>query len=553
LPKILLIADVPRDTANTIEEHVQGIVRNSKFNIYLHRSRDKFPGNLKDFDAIILHYTLIAYPFRNDNMVSSELRYQLVHSNIPKFAIVQDDYRAIFERIRFFNFIGIKHVFTLGNLKVREKIYPSNLCNFTTSQILTGYNDGSYMSWPNIEWESRTIDIGYRARSLPRWMGELGTYKSEIVELVRKNETISNLTLDVNCSESSRLYGADWIHFLCNVRIALGTESGSSTLDFDGRYSDYWTYSHGKSINGTAEPLNIDYGVISPRIFEYTAARCLMGLTDGHYSGVVQPWEHYFPLRKDLANFRELIEFSKDETARTEMINRAYKHLVLSGNYSYSALALTIDERIMEFINISQDNRFSTRADIETKEVVETINSKGKENTLKSQLVYMAKFIDRKILPAILRGFLRRTLFLAYFNIKPKLKSLFFFGNIKEIHNACKAAKLKISIRNKLRLSIDLDLLLDFISEANKNDIELMQRFQTGLHFLEWDRGDLVDDRLVDFPKLTISSFQGAEGFYISKGLYSLGSPPTRLPRFSGFRFTHEADFQKLLDQILKI
>ena len=161
--------------------------------------------------------------------------------------------------------------------------------------------------------------------------------------------------------------------------------------------------------------------------------------------------------------------------------------------------------------------------------------------------------MDRRILPSILRIFLRKTIFLAYFNIRPKLTLLYILRSVKKVNEICKAAELKFSIRNLLRLSLDFQLLIEFVSHAKRNKIDLVQRVQNDVHFLEWDRADLIDDQLPDFPKLTFSSYKGAEGFFISKGLFSLGSPPTHLRRFSLFRFSHEKDFQKFLAQVLKV
>jgi hypothetical protein len=539
--------------ASTIEEHISGIADNSKFDVHVHRGRMPFAGDLGAFDSIILHYTLIAYPFRNDNMVSPEFRYQLVQSTVPKIAIVQDDYRAIFERVRFFNFIGINHVFTLGNLQVREKIYPSFLCNFTTSQILTGYSDNGYQNWPNNNWKERTIDLGYRARLLPPWMGELGTYKSEIIQLVKKNPATKGLNLDLSTSESSRIYGQDWVNFLCNTKIALGTESGSSTLDYDGRFSDQWTVSNSTS-QGIAKPLDFDYGVISPRIFEYSAARCLMALTDGEYSGVVKPWEHYFPLRKDLTNFQKLIDFSKDERSRTEMIERSYKHLISSGAYSYKSLAEIIDNKVFELIskrNISLSG-FSSSSNVSSVNKSPSSPYEFQITSFKERLIHSAKFLYFRIKPLSLRLLVRKLVFRLYSLLKPAFSLLIFYlVSVKRVSQICNRAEIKIRKKTKVTLALEFQTLDFFIQEAHKMGVELKQRTQGDLYFLEWAGADYPGDKLVEFPKLTFSAFHDEEGFFISKGLYSNGNPPFRLKRFSTFKDTNPTEFDKFLRQTL--
>ena len=38
--------------------------------------------------------------------------------------------------------------------------------------------------------------------------------------------------------------------------------------------------------------------VISSRVFEAIASRCLLILFKGDYSGIIKPWKHYLPLEK---------------------------------------------------------------------------------------------------------------------------------------------------------------------------------------------------------------------------------------------------------------
>jgi len=554
LPKVLLIADMASNGASTIEEHISGISNNSKNEVHIHRGRMPYAGNLEDFDAIILHYTLIAYPFRNDNMISPEVRYQLIQTTAPKIAIVQDDYRAIFERIRFFNFIGINHVFTLGNMEAREKIYPAFLCNFTTSQILTGYSDNAYKNWPYKAWSDRKIDIGYRARSLPIWMGELGTYKSKIIQQVKKNSAANGLNLDLSSSETSRIYGRDWVNFLCNTKIALGTESGSSTLDFDGRFSDYWTAGSSLNTKGIAEPLVFDYGVISPRIFEYTAARCLMALTDGQYSGVITPWEHYFPLRKDLKNFQELIDFSKDERLRTEMIHRAYQHLIRSELFSYKTLTEIIDNKVFELISKREPSRFRQRTNscVPSEFISPSSLDQRREASINERILEAAKFLYFGIKPLYLRLLVRKAAFRLYAFLKSGNGRIdFYTASWKRVSQICDKAEIKIWIRTKILLTLEFRTLDTFVQEARTVGVELKQRISGNLYFLEWAGADYFGDQLEEFPKLTFSAFQGEEGFFISKGLYSNGSPPYRFKRFSIFKDSNPVKFEKFLNQVL--
>jgi hypothetical protein len=81
--------------------------------------------------------------------------------------------------------------------------------------------------------------------------------------------------------------------------------------------------------------VGVYYRTVSPRVFEAAATGTCQILYEGKYSGVVAPGVHYLPLRKDFANFDEIMRLYRDEGVRREMVQRAERDLIASGTYSY--------------------------------------------------------------------------------------------------------------------------------------------------------------------------------------------------------------------------
>jgi hypothetical protein len=85
---------------------------------------------------------------------------------------------------------------------------------------------------------------------------------------------------------------------------------------------------------------------VSPRHFEAAAFRTAQILYEGRYSGILQPWHHYIPLRKDFANFDEAIAAFRNKALTAELIENAYRDLVASGAYSYARFIAAFDRRL---------------------------------------------------------------------------------------------------------------------------------------------------------------------------------------------------------------
>lgn len=335
--------------ASTVEEHIQGIVRNSKHEVCLFRV---FGGvidkPLENYDAIILHYSLIAFPFRNTIHLNELSKILISNFSGPKIALVQDEYRCVNERISFFNAIGIHHVFSVVNSDILENMYPTSTRKFDIETVLTGYfipilpND--FRKLPLLI--NRKIDVFYRSRTLPSWMGRTSTIKSNIPELVKNVLSETNFNYDVSSDEKERLYGDLWSERLQNSRITIASPSG---FDFSDRLG-HVSYDNNDYCNCDRCIFETPVQVISPRIFEYINSGTLIALIPGGYSGIIQPYKHYFPLEENLSNLPDLIRFSNTKEAQN-FVEDAFTDLSNNTYLSYARLANRIDEVAEKLIN----------------------------------------------------------------------------------------------------------------------------------------------------------------------------------------------------------
>ena len=108
---------------------------------------------------------------------------------------------------------------------------------------------------------------------------------------------------------------------MLNSKITLGTESGSSVIDFDGNIFDNYK----KLIENKFDYQNfyVKYikekdwlfpiAVIPPRCFESSVLKTVMILFEGSYSKILKPNRHYLALKKDFSNFSYINELITDD------------------------------------------------------------------------------------------------------------------------------------------------------------------------------------------------------------------------------------------------
>jgi len=363
--RILLFCNRPKETddASTILEHIDAFKKHSRHEIHLWSSLTGLPDQriLNEFDCLIVHYSI---SFLTDRYISRTTLERIRAFSGLKVAFLQDEYRRVNFMCLNLKYAGIHLLYSCAPLEVAQKMYAPLLPSVEIRTTLTGYVCERWEKTKIKEFSNREIDVGYRARKCPFFLGKKGYDKYLIGEEFLKNAQGLGLKIDISSKEKDRLYGSEWIEFLQNCRATLGTDSGSSIIDFNGeaeyRLSLYQAlHPFAKFAHVPPQYLELDgkleIQVISPRCFEAAALGTALILFPGNYSGILRPFDHYLPLEKDFSNLREVLDILNSENQAKEMIARARKDLIDSKKYSYSNFIDGVDDTLDE---VSQQKDF---------------------------------------------------------------------------------------------------------------------------------------------------------------------------------------------------
>jgi hypothetical protein len=309
---------------------------------------------LNHFDAVVVHYSLIA---SHNSYVSAQARTTLAKYRGLKGIFIQDEYRFVDATIAAMREMGVDILFTNVPEAEYDKVYPpETLPGVTKVNVLTGYVPERLLSRPVRPYGERPIDVGYRARKVPAWLGELSFGKYEIGRIFRDDAVGDGLVLDISFREEDRLYGDDWIDFICRCKAMLGVETGASVFDFTGdiqrNVEDHVRRDPGVNFQTLRDLYFADVdgkialNQISPRCFEAAALRTLMVMYEGDYSGRMQPWRHYVPLKKDHSNHAEVVAVLKDAARASEIVEAAYREVACNPRNMFRALATQFDDAL---------------------------------------------------------------------------------------------------------------------------------------------------------------------------------------------------------------
>lgn len=364
---ILLLCQYDPYNAAMVVEHINAIYVHSANRIYVLQDFVRRGGilpdgvNLDDFDAVIFHYSVSV---ALDSYIAPKTRMALSEFAGLKIAFIQDEYRFVNKTVTAIRDLGIRLLFTCVPETGIEKVYPAErLPGVIKVNVLTGYNSGYLSLYDPIPLASRTVDIGYRGRVYPAWHGRSGREKWEIAHGVLEHPLVATrgVRLDISCDETSRLYGQAWTDFIRNCRAMLGVESGCSIFDFDGSIStavETYTRLAGIDLHDDLQYLQvkkrffdgledlIPLNQISPRCLEAIGLRTLLVLFEGEYSGILEPWRHYVPLRKDFSNMEQVLDAVADDDRVAEIVSRAYGEVGQSEALSYRTFVRKFDDLV---------------------------------------------------------------------------------------------------------------------------------------------------------------------------------------------------------------
>lgn len=358
-PNVLLLADNSPGHAATVLDHIGALTELSYANVFVYNPRDisgSMMLDLDEFDAVVIHYSLVII---GDSYLAPSFRRKLRNYRGLKIQFIQDDYRWVDEMTEMMRYLGIHVLFTLVPRAQIPAVWKEEaLPGVRKIHTLAGYVPEGLVGRPVRPIRERPIDVGYRGRTLPFWLGRLAQEKVIIGREFAARAAEHGLNCDIGWRESDRVYGGNWINFIGSCRATLGTESGASITDFDGsverRVKQYLRRRPGADFEEVFDAIlapyegNVKFNVISPRIFEAIALRTPLVLFPGEYSGVVEPWRHYIPLEKDFSNMAAVVEKIRDTGFLEALAERAYEDIVVPGRYSFRVFVEEFDAVLRE-------------------------------------------------------------------------------------------------------------------------------------------------------------------------------------------------------------
>ena len=350
---ILLLADDQKGHPNTIHDHIQAFPRYSRHRVTLVNPRNLARSRFLDlgaFDVVVLHYSIVVIW---DDYLSPWFREQIAAYDGLKVQFLQDEYRWVDDITTESRRLGIDVLYSVVPPETVNAVYGDRLPNTEILYTLTGYVGEELVDSSVPPLAVRPIDVGYRGRSAPMWLGRLGFEKIEIGRGFLSHAARFELRTDIAWTEHARIYGKQWNDWVASCRTMLASESGSSVVDFDRSIETAVRSYLANNPTATYEEVERDVlstfppspviNTASPRLFEAAAMRTGMIMFPGEYSGIVRPWEHYVPLEKDFGNMAEVVERIRDDAFLADLTERAHADLIASGTYSYRSFVAAFD------------------------------------------------------------------------------------------------------------------------------------------------------------------------------------------------------------------
>jgi hypothetical protein len=337
-----------------------------------------------------------------------------------RIATVQDEFTQTDILNDFLVDFDVRHIFSVAPPSEWSKIYPKvDRTRVKFSFCLTGYLDDEEIE--RIEkldktGKPRTIDIGYRATPIRHVLGYIGYLKVKITDVFKVATERLSLKVDISNNPKDTFLGDAWYNFLLSCKYTLGVESGASVLDRDGsvdkRVQDYLRRYPQASFEEVQSACFADLDgqlqlrVVGPRHLEACLTRTCQILTEGEYNGILKPWVHYIPIRKDFSNIAEVLALVLKDELRKELADNAYRDIVQSGRYSFKSY-------VCEVLHSSLGERYQW-SEVSAEEMLIYHRNKSREARIQSYVKMRTIIINTvlKYMPkrafGVVEGFMKK-------------------------------------------------------------------------------------------------------------------------------------------------
>jgi hypothetical protein len=359
---LLYLAERPSALRMTTHQHLRALERlPSPSQVLTYNAASGAPAWLRrlNFDAVVLHTTFLCIRWYNR---FPELRRSvewLADIDAAKVAFPQDDYERGHLLDDWLDELGVTAVCTPLPGHASE-LYPRLSRTAAFYHALTGYLDKpatARFAALAPAGPERALNIAYRARRLPYWIGSHGQLKHLIGEAVLDAAPKHGLACDISTRPQETILGQAWLDFMASARATIGAESGSSVLDGRGairrKIESLLDERPDLSFEEVAEQMppgwdDYRFFALSPRHFEAVATKTAQILVEGQYSGVLEPERHYLPVRRDFSDLDEVLERARDRNLLAQVAEQAYEDIYERGDYGTDRLTRLLEEVLRE-------------------------------------------------------------------------------------------------------------------------------------------------------------------------------------------------------------
>jgi hypothetical protein len=363
---LILYYNLEKELRNTIVEHLKCFEKYTDHRIVYLNVAWGVPQWIEQVsvDIVIYHYTICGRKWLSPekNLFDQSMQ-RLAKISGYKIAMPQDEYVYNNHVCRFFKEQGIKSIYTCYFPEDYQKAYPTELSGLEHyDTVLPGYLDELALEEyrrtvrPH---SNRQIDIGYRARKNPYYLGSLGVLKHRIAEVFQ--EKALDLNTDISTDSNSVFLGTSWYDFLLSCRCILGVESGSSLLDFNGDFrreilkfqneNPSATFEECRDLIFPEQDNNINLATLSPRHFEAIITNTCQVLVKGTYAGALKADFDYISIEKDFSNIADVLQKIKNVNYCETIAKNCYNTVIGSGKYTYRYLANQVIDGVAEKLN----------------------------------------------------------------------------------------------------------------------------------------------------------------------------------------------------------
>ncbi len=360
--KVLVLAVFDGTNANVIRDFLFSFNAHSKHEYYYvfdcRILEEQF--DLSPFDVILIFWSV--YLLGAD--MGEKVREKIRKADAMKVLFLQDEYRDVRPFNRAMDHLGIQVMFTCVAEEDHETFYPPSLIPTleATYTVLPGYVP-AYLEHVRVDAANpRPVDIGYRSRSVPFYLGDLGQEKTIVAERFKTISLEHGFRSNISVVERDRIYGKRWLDFLRSCRCVLGSASGASVVDFTGEIRRNCELHLGLHPAAPYEEVkrkffgDVDWKVVidtvSPRVFEAAALCCTLVQHEGRYAGILVPDKHYICVRRDYSNIGDVIDKMKDSGFCRQIAENAHRDLTRSDLYSYEVFAQRFDKVLTNHIRM---------------------------------------------------------------------------------------------------------------------------------------------------------------------------------------------------------